>query len=411
LLYCDPDGTPLVTSETWSACSTCKALKVAVPKLVMSALATPTKHMNTSIFGRLRAAVTHNETTRTAIVVFGGSDLFDGLSTNLGLWNMTNINGTAAQVNEGISIAYFSIELQANRLLRDALKQCSSCDTVAFTGHSMGGAVATLAAFQHATRGSLGGRRIRLYSFGSPSIGNDAFWEAFNRTGAVASYIRFVNGRDSIPLAPNVAPYSQSTGYAYWPSQNPNIVTCTGNDTALDAGCGRQISTTSVADHRFFGSFFQDNRICTSNYAPVLDAIPVHQEASTIPVPAASLAPAPPNGTDLQDPVFRTLLPYSVASAAVYCDPVRTIGSAELWRTAKTLTALKWAPFRLVRVAFNGSRIASNSPTYEERFADGELRNFTGLMAGVSYNVTTKTALVVFRGTVGYDNWLYTNLK
>ena len=76
---------------------------------------------------------------------------------------------------------------------------------VYFSGHGLGGAVATLAAATLAMRlrsGSLGplppGIRVGLYTFGSPRVGDAAFARAFNRALTDASALR--------PPAPRAPP-------------------------------------------------------------------------------------------------------------------------------------------------------------------------------------------------------------
>ena len=76
--------------------------------------------------------------------------------------------------------------------------------TVYMTGHSLGGALATLMAWEvEALRErelpSIG--RVALYNFGSPRVGNRAFCESFNR--AVGEAFRIVNRDDVVARVPN----------------------------------------------------------------------------------------------------------------------------------------------------------------------------------------------------------------
>ena len=66
------------------------------------------------------------------------------------------------------------------------------------TGHSLGGALATLAALD--VQYNLPDREIACYTFGSPKVGNDAFAESYNRR--VPDTFRFVNEADAIPQTP-----------------------------------------------------------------------------------------------------------------------------------------------------------------------------------------------------------------
>lgn len=69
------------------------------------------------------------------------------------------------------------------------------------TGHSLGGALATLCALDlQFNFFSAEPERIVLYSFGSPRVGNSAFRQSFNRR--VSNSYRVVNGMDIVPAVP-----------------------------------------------------------------------------------------------------------------------------------------------------------------------------------------------------------------
>lgn len=55
------------------------------------------------------------------------------------------------------------------------LRGAGVCDGSSFTGHSLGGAVATLAAVDYACRASAGSPPSRLTTFGAPRVGNARF--------------------------------------------------------------------------------------------------------------------------------------------------------------------------------------------------------------------------------------------
>lgn len=74
----------------------------------------------------------------------------------------------------------------------DALRVAREERTFWFTGHSLGAALATIAADRYGA-----GRVSGLYTFGSPRVGDDAFRERF----AVPCY-RFVNNTDVVPHIP-----------------------------------------------------------------------------------------------------------------------------------------------------------------------------------------------------------------
>lgn len=71
-----------------------------------------------------------------------------------------------------------------------------------FTGHSLGAALATLAAAR--ALASEGGRLDGLYTFGSPRVGDAVFAQNFTRmlAGKGLTYYRFVNGDDVVTTVP-----------------------------------------------------------------------------------------------------------------------------------------------------------------------------------------------------------------
>ena len=80
-------------------------------------------------------------------------------------------------------------------------KYKDAVDTVHFSGHSLGGALATLAAayFSPIIR-AVAGCRIKCHTFGCPRIGNKGFVDWF--TGKVDESYRILNFKDPVPLLP-----------------------------------------------------------------------------------------------------------------------------------------------------------------------------------------------------------------
>lgn len=68
------------------------------------------------------------------------------------------------------------------------------------TGHSQGGAVATLAAFwlQRMNRDA----RVRCVTFGSPRVGNEGFVKEYNEV--VKHHFRVETGNDPVPKVPSI---------------------------------------------------------------------------------------------------------------------------------------------------------------------------------------------------------------
>jgi triacylglycerol lipase len=92
------------------------------------------------------------------------------------------------KVHRGFYESYMSVD---ERLL----PRLSHPGRVVVAGHSLGGAMATLAALRLA--GRMDPSRIELYTFGAPQVGDVAFASLLDRT--VPTCVRFVNPHDPIP--------------------------------------------------------------------------------------------------------------------------------------------------------------------------------------------------------------------
>ncbi|XHX78577.1 MAG: lipase family protein [Stenomitos frigidus ULC029] len=99
-----------------------------------------------------------------------------------------------ARMHRGFVAAYLSVREQIHNYLRS-----HAATSVIVTGHSLGGALATLCAVdvQYNFSSKVA---ISIYTFGAPRVGNQGFRESFNRR-VPASY-RFVYGMDLVPALP-----------------------------------------------------------------------------------------------------------------------------------------------------------------------------------------------------------------
>ena len=69
---------------------------------------------------------------------------------------------------------------------------------ITITGHSLGGAVATLAAM------SFAGQVDRVVTFGSPRVGDATFAASYKERGLVEKTTRYVNESDLVPFVPGL---------------------------------------------------------------------------------------------------------------------------------------------------------------------------------------------------------------
>jgi hypothetical protein len=126
------------------------------------------------------------------------------------------------RVHWGFADAYEELRPQMNTELADL-----KCDRVKITGHSLGGAMAPLAAAE--LRAHNWPEVTTVYTFGSPRVGNQAFVEAFTDVSTRSGYIppqwRIVHNNDPVVyIAPRRFPFRwlkyAHSGKAVWYDKN-----------------------------------------------------------------------------------------------------------------------------------------------------------------------------------------------
>ena len=135
-------------------------------------------------------------------IVFRGSDKdidwFNNFQLRQKIYPYGDDDSTNVRFHRGIMAAYFSVR---DRLLA-AVREVT-VNKLIVTGHSLGGALSTVAALdiqynitQHTQQ------QLEAYSFGSPRVGNDALTESFERR--VPENYRFVYGWDLVTQIPRI---------------------------------------------------------------------------------------------------------------------------------------------------------------------------------------------------------------
>ncbi|KAL6074280.1 putative zinc finger protein on ecdysone puffs [Balamuthia mandrillaris] len=118
-------------------------------------------------------------------------------------------------VHYGFTKAFLSLMYPFRTFLMDSVAQAGEDEEIKIylTGHSLGGALATLG-YAHLMLSddvSLQDRGFHveaLYTFGQPAVGSKAFKVAINTSLCGSAYYRFTNNKDPVPLLPG-PPYSQ----------------------------------------------------------------------------------------------------------------------------------------------------------------------------------------------------------
>ncbi|KAK7355393.1 hypothetical protein VNO80_14648 [Phaseolus coccineus] len=169
-----------------------------------------------------QVAIWRDSTRRRLVVAFRGTEQsqWKDLRTDLMLvpagLNPERIGGDfkqEIQVHSGFLSAYDSVRTRIISLIRLAIGYVDDHSEslhkwhVYVTGHSLGGALATLLALELSSNqlAKQGRISITMYNFGSPRVGNKRFAEVYNKR--VKDSWRVVNHRDIIPTVPRLMGY------------------------------------------------------------------------------------------------------------------------------------------------------------------------------------------------------------
>ncbi|CAA6655356.1 unnamed protein product [Spirodela intermedia] len=170
-----------------------------------------------------QVAIWRDSTRRRLVIAFRGTEQtkWKDLRTDLMLvpsgLNPERVGGNfkeEVQVHSGFLGAYDSVRNRIMTLIKLSVGFCEDADLesickwhVYVTGHSLGGALATLLAFELSSSqmAKCGAISITMYNFGSPRVGNRCFAELYNQK--VRDSWRIVNHRDIIPTVPRLMGY------------------------------------------------------------------------------------------------------------------------------------------------------------------------------------------------------------
>jgi hypothetical protein len=196
--YTVMDGSPAALPPGFVQTALVQADGAALTAMAAPRPAVAAMTKNSNIFGLMG----QNASTRIAFVSFRGTQ-------NLSDWlqdldavpeNYASIAGFG-QVHDGFQDVY---QLARDSIAANLATACAGCDQILITGHSLGAALAVLAApdiFRNMPPNTI---EPRLITFAGPRVGLSDFATAFNT--AIESCFRVVNFLDIVPHVPPV-PY------------------------------------------------------------------------------------------------------------------------------------------------------------------------------------------------------------
>ena len=186
------------------------------------------------------------------IVSFRGSVNYRNWISNTLFTKYQFSNGI--KVHRGFYTAYKLIRTLLQKKIERSLIHRSNYEIV-FTGHSLGGALATLATadalnlFESRDHESLSNLNIKstllsLITFGSPRVGNAQLSDALNRmdTGTI---LRVTNTNDIVPHIPPRYMGFKHVGKEVWINSNGNLVECDNEGEEESFACSNRINHLS----------------------------------------------------------------------------------------------------------------------------------------------------------------------
>lgn len=193
----------------------------------------------------------------SAIVCFRGTEVKESqdILTDLKFWQIQA--GGESRVHAGFEEALDKVWSNISAYLQGIQGTANEQLKVWFTGHSLGAALATLAAERYQ-------KGQGLYTFGSPRVGNASFRDDFK----VNAY-RFIHNNDIVTMVPppvsyqhvGMAKYIDSDGHIH---DNPNAWALMKNRIA-----GHLLHTADVLEHWSDGAFNTIPADYINDHAPI----------------------------------------------------------------------------------------------------------------------------------------------
>ena len=144
--------------------------------------------------------VGYNAHENQIIVSFRGSVNVENWITNIDFAKTSYKNVPGAQVHEGFYAAYAAVSAQVIAAAKSLLSAHPSASFL-FTGHSLGGALATFAGVDVKEQTSTS-NPVSMYTFGSPRTGNQAFSDHVFALFGTDGYQRVTHYNDVVPHLP-----------------------------------------------------------------------------------------------------------------------------------------------------------------------------------------------------------------
>jgi predicted lipase len=214
--------------------------------------------------------VTYNSQDNMIVASFRGSTTIINWINNINFFK-SNYKGLSKkiQVHTGFLESYMSVADQVVERVSALVKKYPSA-SILFTGHSLGGAMATFAAMDVKEKLGLS-NFMMLYTFGSPRTGNKAWADYVMKLYAPSTNLfRIVHGKDMVPYLPQRLLDFTHVGTEIWYPRSDlssTYKTCeNGSGLAENSDCSYTLGITdvSVLDHMIYVDIDFRDKWCTN---------------------------------------------------------------------------------------------------------------------------------------------------
>ncbi|CAJ1011044.1 putative Protein (DUF2974)/Lipase (class 3) [Leishmania naiffi] len=211
---------------------------------------------------------------RRIVVVFRGTHNTANWIQDLDFWSIPYPNpscGNNCRIHRGFYRAYSSVR---DQLIYDVLSMLERHPsyTLFITGHSLGGAMALLAAIDFTTwnvsKPEVVDNSVQpssaaptpshlapvmLYTFGEPRVGNQYFTNWSTSVLANEKQFRITHAKDPVPHLPPLSwSYVHVPQEVWYPADDEAVLLCQDNSSTEDPLCSNSVYATRVADHLIY---------------------------------------------------------------------------------------------------------------------------------------------------------------
>jgi hypothetical protein len=204
----------------------------------------------------------------TIFASFRGTKTLASAILNLDIFKSApdfNSNGFRDQgplIHSGFEKTYIPLKERIQVAVKLLADQNPSAEIV-FSGHSLGAAVANLAAFDFSARNNQTyDKRVSLFTYGQPRIGNQQYDEAFQALDFSKRYFRLIQQGDPVTELPPLPLGFVNTGLPFEIDSNNSVKSCLIDGPGDESsGCTTDFKLQNITKHILDFGYFQRGQL------------------------------------------------------------------------------------------------------------------------------------------------------